>query len=130
MSHTFSTQTVEPEVMAKGVVGAVEGKSVTLICNVRAYPKAMVEWMRYGMCQSVPMPIRTIYQYLNCSFISDAPVRSKYGAWKVNETELSIFSKSKILKIFKADRQQMGNYICKASNSIGAAETQVQLYRK
>ena len=39
---------VAPIVTAKAVVGAVEGRSVILKCEARGYPKAMVEWMRYG----------------------------------------------------------------------------------
>ena len=52
------------------------------------------------------------------------------GAWTVNETELSIFSKVKTLKIHKADPTNMGIFVCRASNSIGNAEREVQLYRK
>ena len=52
------------------------------------------------------------------------------GAWTVNETEMSIFSKIKTLKIHKADPTNMGIFVCRASNSIGNAEREVQLYRK
>ena len=62
-------------------------------------------------------------------FYKDSVVRSN-GAWKVNETEVSIFSKRKTLQIHKATQANMGKYICRASNSIGAVDAQVQLYRK
>ena len=52
------------------------------------------------------------------------------GAWKVNETEHSIFSTTKILLIRKAEPRLMGKYICRASNSIGEAEARVQVYRE
>ena len=56
-------------------------------------------------------------------------VRSN-GAWNVSETEMSIFSKVKSLQIGRADREHMGKYSCRAANSIGVAETQVQVYRE
>jgi hypothetical protein len=52
------------------------------------------------------------------------------GALEVNETELSIFGKMKTLKIHQADETNMGKYRCRASNSMGTVDTQVQLYRK
>ena len=52
------------------------------------------------------------------------------GAWKVNETVRSIFETTKILLIRKAESRVMGQYICRASNSIGMAEARVQVYRE
>ena len=42
---------VAPTVSAQAVIGAVEDRPVVLSCEAKAYPKAMVEWMRYGMIQ-------------------------------------------------------------------------------
>lgn len=40
---------VAPEVSTKAaLIGAVENRPVILVCTANAYPKAMVEWMRYG----------------------------------------------------------------------------------
>ena len=39
---------VAPTVSAQAVIGAVEDRPVVLSCEAKAYPKAMVEWMRYG----------------------------------------------------------------------------------
>ena len=52
------------------------------------------------------------------------------GAWKVNETVRSIFETTKILLIRKAESRVMGQYICRASNSIGMAEAHAQVYRE
>ena len=52
------------------------------------------------------------------------------GAWKVNETEVNIFSKRKTLLIHRAKKSNMGKYVCRAANSIGAVNAQVQLYCK
>lgn len=97
---------VAPEVATKGLVGAVPNRELTLDCEARGYPKVMVEWMRFGNV-----------------------VRSN-GAWSVRETEISVIRKVKTLKIFKAEASDMGAYTCRASNSIGTAERQVQLYRE
>jgi len=93
-----------PTVSAQAVIGAVEDRPVVLSCEAKAYPKAMVEWMRYGSI-----------------------VRSN-GAWTVKEKELSIFGKKKTLRIHKADQTKNGTYVCRASNSIGSVERKVQLY--
>ena len=97
---------VAPEVFTKGVIGAAEGGPLSLACNAKAYPTAMVEWMY------------------------DDNIVTTNGAWKVNETEHSIFSTTKTLLIRKAEPRLMGKYICRASNSIGAAEARVQVYRE
>lgn len=95
-----------PEVTTKGLIGAAPFKELTLECEARGYPKVMVEWMRF-----------------------DHVVRSN-GAWSVTETEISVIRKVKTLKIFKAEASDMGKYVCQATNSIGRAERQVQLYRE
>ena len=51
------------------------------------------------------------------------------GAWTVNEAELSDVGKMKTLRINKADHTKSGTYVCRASNSIGNAETRVKLHR-
>ena len=48
LKHVFFS--VPPVVKTKALVGAVEDRSVTLYCEATGYPKAMVEWMRYGNC--------------------------------------------------------------------------------
>lgn len=93
-----------PEVFTKGVIGAAEGGVVILKCDAKAYPTAMVEWMH------------------------DGNIVTSNGAWKVNETVRSIFETTKILLIRKAESRVMGQYICRASNSIGMAEARVQVY--
>ena len=98
--------TVAPEVFTKGVIGAAEGGPVRLECEAKAYPTAMVEWMRNGN------------------------IVTTNGAWKVNETDKSIFETSKILIIRRAEPRLMGKYACRASNSIGVAEAGVQVYRE
>ena len=91
---------VAPEVSTKAaLIGVVENGPVNLVCTANAYPKAMVEWMRYGSYlkyyRNYSMIIFFCLIYI---FYKDSVVRSN-GAWKVNETEVSIFSKRKTLQI-------------------------------
>ena len=46
--YLFFKSLVAPTVSAQAVIGAVEDRPVVLSCEAKAYPKAMVEWMRYG----------------------------------------------------------------------------------
>ena len=45
---------VAPQVSTKAaLVGAVENRPFMIVCEAKAYPKAMVEWMRSGKsCKS------------------------------------------------------------------------------
>ena len=109
----------------KGVIGAAEGGVVILKCDAKAYPTAMVEWMHDGNKTKQCI----IFRRFNFWLFKGNIVTSN-GAWKVNETVRSIFETTKILLIRKAESRVMGQYICRASNSIGMAEARVQVYRE
>ena len=110
----------------KGVIGAAEGGVVILKCDAKAYPTAMVEWMHDGSKTKQCIMYLPRFNF----WLFKGNIVTSNGAWKVNETVRSIFETTKILLIRKAESRVMGQYICRASNSIGMAEARVQVYRE
>ena len=47
---------VAPKLSAREVIGVVEGRPIILACEAKAYPKAMVEWMRHGKFSIFTIP--------------------------------------------------------------------------
>ncbi|XP_023174971.2 neurotrimin isoform X2 [Drosophila hydei] len=88
------------------LIGAVEGKGVTLECQSEAYPKSINYWTRERG--------------------EIVPPGGKYSA---NVTEIAAYRSSMKLHINPLSQAEFGAYRCVAKNSLGDTDGTIKLYR-
>ncbi|XP_033173543.1 lachesin isoform X2 [Drosophila mauritiana] len=88
------------------LIGAVEGKGVTLDCESEAYPKSINYWTRERG--------------------EIVPPGGKYSA---NVTEIGGYRNSMRLHINPLTQAEFGSYRCVAKNSLGDTDGTIKLYR-
>ncbi|XP_017064311.1 limbic system-associated membrane protein isoform X1 [Drosophila eugracilis] len=88
------------------LIGAVEGKGVTLDCESEAYPKSINYWTRERG--------------------EIVPPGGKYSA---NVTEMGGYRNSMRLHINPLTQAEFGSYRCVAKNSLGDTDGTIKLYR-
>ncbi|XP_043661847.1 limbic system-associated membrane protein [Drosophila teissieri] len=88
------------------LIGAVEGKGVTLDCESEAYPKSINYWTRERG--------------------EIVPPGGKYSA---NVTEIGGYRNSMRLHINPLTQSEFGSYRCVAKNSLGDTDGTIKLYR-
>ncbi|XP_055908911.1 lachesin-like isoform X2 [Eupeodes corollae] len=88
------------------LIGAVEGKGVTLECQSEAFPKSINYWTR-----------------------ERGEIVPPGGKFQSNSTEMGDYKVSMKLQIYPLTQSEFGSYRCVAKNSLGDTDGTIKLYR-